>query len=186
MKRHWIAGVAVSCLMAGVALGVASQRMAGIDTIRGKPAKEAGLAALTAAEQLAGDGSWERIAVGRVYYLSGDKTRGQAIFDAVTSGKQNGGDWQRIGEVYAAAGDTKQANESFGKCLLSIQKTTLAKPRSVLGISGPATATRVKNYLPRPFSGIRMRFGTTCAPRRPCLECRPDANESRRRVTRPS
>ena len=117
MKRHWIAGVAVSCLMAGVALGVASQRMAGIDTIRGKPAKEAGLAALTAAEQLAGDGSWERIAVGRVYYLSGDKTRGQAIFDAVTSGKQNGGDWQRIGEVYAAAGDTKQANESFKKML---------------------------------------------------------------------
>lgn len=118
MKRHWVVVVGVSCLVAGVGLGVASQKTAGIDTIRGKPPKEAALAALIAAEQLAGDGSWERIAIGRVYYLSGDKLRGQAIFDHVTSGKQRGSDWQRIGEVYAQAGEIKLADESFQKMLV--------------------------------------------------------------------
>jgi tetratricopeptide (TPR) repeat protein len=69
------------------------------------------------AERLAGKGSWEQIAVGRVYYLSGDKARGQAIFDRVTSAKPKASDWQRIGEVYAEAGDNDRAVEYFQKAL---------------------------------------------------------------------
>ena len=47
-----------------------------MDLIRGKPAKEAGLAALQEAEKRAGSGSWELLGVARVYYLSGDKPKG--------------------------------------------------------------------------------------------------------------
>ena len=36
---------------------------------------------LDAARELAGGGSWENIAVGRVYYLSGRTDEGQALFD---------------------------------------------------------------------------------------------------------
>ena len=43
--------------------------------------------------------------MGRAHYLGGDKVHGQALFDRVTSGKPQGSDWQRIGEVLAHLGD---------------------------------------------------------------------------------
>ena len=57
------------------------------------------------------------ISVGRVYYLFGDKTHGQALFDRVTSGKPEASDWQRIGEVYAQAGETERAMDCFQQTL---------------------------------------------------------------------
>ncbi len=74
----------------------------------GKDAKAAGLALLQLAEAQAGHGSWERIGVGRVYYLSGDKARGQAIFDAVAK-KAERSDWERIAKVYVEAGEWDKA-----------------------------------------------------------------------------
>ncbi len=71
----------------------------GIDAIRGKPPQAAAAAALAEAERLAGSGTWELIGVARVYYLSGNKARGQAIIDRVMSGKTDHNDWQRIGEA---------------------------------------------------------------------------------------
>jgi tetratricopeptide (TPR) repeat protein len=118
MRTRWAAVLAAGSLFLGVGLGIAaSQRGAGIDVIRGKSAKEAGAAALAEAERLAGKGSWELISVGRVYYLSGDKAHGQAIFDRVTGGKPKASDWQRIGEVYAQAGETDRAIDCFQKTL---------------------------------------------------------------------
>jgi tetratricopeptide (TPR) repeat protein len=118
MKRLNVLAIAAVCLLLGFSLGLAAKGGSGkIDLFRGKAPKEAGQAALIEAERLAEGGSWELIGVGRVYYLSGDKARGQVIFDRVTSKKPEPGDWQRIGEVYAEAGENDKAEACFQKAL---------------------------------------------------------------------
>lgn len=106
-------------LLLGFGFGVATaQKGSIVDSWRALSPKEAGQKALAEAERLAEkEGSWERIAIGRIYYLSGDKARGQAIFDKVTGKKPEASDWQRIGEVYAEAGETAKAEECFQKLL---------------------------------------------------------------------
>jgi tetratricopeptide (TPR) repeat protein len=124
MKRFSMLGVASVCLVFGAAVGYAAKEVgAGVSTFKGKPAKEGAYAALAEAEKLSGTGSWELIGVGRVYYLSGDKTKGQAIFDRVLNDKKvGGGDWQRIGDVYAEAGENAKAEEMFQKVLAADPK----------------------------------------------------------------
>jgi tetratricopeptide (TPR) repeat protein len=99
------------------ALGIAAGAFAkkGFDTslYRGKDKKEAGKALLDLAKKQAGKGSWERIAVGRIYYLGGMKSEGQAIFDEVTAKKPEASDWWRIGRVYWEAGEWDKARETF-------------------------------------------------------------------------
>lgn len=88
------------------------------DIFQGKEPKAAATALLDGALQLAGDGSWERIAVGRAWYLGGDKAKGQQIFDGVTGGKKVvASDWFRIGRVYAEAGEWDKAQTAFDKAL---------------------------------------------------------------------
>jgi tetratricopeptide (TPR) repeat protein len=70
---------------------------------------------LKEAETLAGKGSWERIAVGRVHYLAGRKDQGKALFDAVLAGKPEWTDYTRIATVYAMAGEWDKAKDLFGK-----------------------------------------------------------------------
>jgi tetratricopeptide (TPR) repeat protein len=72
---------------------------------------------LKEAETLAGKGSWERIAVGRVHYLAGRKDQGKALFDAVIAGKPEASDFTRIATVYAMAGDWDKAKELYDKAL---------------------------------------------------------------------
>ena len=79
----------------------------------GREPKAAAQALLARAEVLAEKGSWERIGVGRVYYLSGDKERGQALFDAVLGGKVAKSDLYRIANVYAQAGEWDKAKRLF-------------------------------------------------------------------------
>jgi tetratricopeptide (TPR) repeat protein len=113
------AAIAAISLTLGVGIGMAARPTgAGISVIAGKPDQEAGSAALVEAERMAGKGSWELIAVGRVYYLSGEKAKGEALFSRATGGKQSAGDYQRIAEVYAEAGDTAKAEENYGKMLV--------------------------------------------------------------------
>lgn len=102
----------------GVAAGAVAARK-GIDSslYRSKSKKEAAEALLVVAKQQAGKGSWEQIAVGRIYYLGGMKAEGQAIFDAVTAKKPESSDWFRIGRVYREAGDWPKAQEAFDKAL---------------------------------------------------------------------
>jgi tetratricopeptide (TPR) repeat protein len=110
-------------LLLGFGLGLsAKDTPGGVGLFRGKPPKEAGLAALTEAERLAEKGSWELIGIGRVYYLSGDKSRGQAFFDRITNGKPEGSDWQRIGDVYAEAGENGKAETCYQKALAASPK----------------------------------------------------------------
>lgn len=115
----WAAGI----LLLGFGLGIlAGERGGGMAVIQGKSPADAAAAALAEAERLAGKGSWELIGIGRVYYLSGNKARGQALFDRVTSSKPEGSDWQRIGEVYAEAGENDRAIDCFQKALANSPK----------------------------------------------------------------
>ncbi len=70
MQTRWVTAVAAGLLLVGVALGVARVKgEAGMKAISGKSAADAAAAALIEAERLAGKGSWERIAIGRVCNL---------------------------------------------------------------------------------------------------------------------
>ena len=73
---------------------------------------------LDGALQLADNGSWERIAVGRAWYLGGDKAKGQAIIDEVTNSRRvEGSDWFRVGRLYAESGEWDKAQVAFDKAL---------------------------------------------------------------------
>ena len=124
MKNTMVVGLSIACLALGAGIGYASSKSkaAGMDAIQGKPAKEAGLSALAEAHKLAGTGSWELIGVARVYYLSGDKAKGQAIIDQVLAGKTNASDWERIAWVYADAGENDKAEPYFQKSITADPK----------------------------------------------------------------
>lgn len=134
MKTSLAAALAAGCLLLGMGVGYAAKdKSPGIDLLRGKPAKEAGLAALQQAEQLAGKGSWELLGVARVYYASGDKAKGQELIDRVLSGKSEPSDMQRAGEIYAEAGDTAKAQELFEKVLAADKKQKDDTGRAEIG-----------------------------------------------------
>jgi tetratricopeptide (TPR) repeat protein len=124
MKTFSMAAVAVACLTLGIGIGFAAKRPTGpgMEIISGKTPKEAGMAALQEAETLAGEGTWELIAIARVYALSGDKNKGQQLIDKVLAGKNDRGDWQRIGQYYADTGNNAKAEEFFLKTLAADPK----------------------------------------------------------------
>lgn len=103
----------------GVVVGVTAVSVAKPDPTMfvNKPPEEAARALLQEALVLAGKGSWERIAVGRVYYLMGDKQKGQEIFDQVTKGEMKNNDWIRLSRVYYEAKEWDKAKGAFEKAL---------------------------------------------------------------------
>jgi len=101
----------------GIAAGAFARKGFDNTIYRGKDKQEAGKSLLELARKQAGKGSWERIAVGRVYYLGGMKAEGQAIFDEVLSKKAEPSDWWRVGRVYREAGEWSRAREAFEKSL---------------------------------------------------------------------
>jgi tetratricopeptide (TPR) repeat protein len=118
MKTGLAVALAVGCFVAGVAFGFGKkEKPPGIETIRGKPPQEAALSALQEAEKLAQDNSWEVLGVARVYYLSGDKTRGQAVMDRVLNAKPAASDWKRVGDIYAEAKEQEKAEAAYDKAL---------------------------------------------------------------------
>jgi tetratricopeptide (TPR) repeat protein len=101
----------------GIAIGYAGARKVDASTYRSKSKQEAGKALLVEARQQAGKGTWERIAVGRVYYLGGMKAEGQAIFDEVLAKKPDSSDVFRVGRVYREAGEWPKAKALFDQYL---------------------------------------------------------------------
>jgi Flp pilus assembly protein TadD len=119
MKRKTTICIAATAFVLGTVLGAWAKK-GGIDpgVYVGKPPQEAATGLLGIATTLAENGSWENIAVGRVYYLSGQKAEGQARFDAITSRRKvEAGDWMRIGRVYYQAGEWDKAKTAFDKVL---------------------------------------------------------------------
>jgi tetratricopeptide (TPR) repeat protein len=123
MKKIAVVMMAAACLSVGIGIGYAAKTKGpGMQLITGKPAKDAGVATLKEAERLGEGGTWETIAIARVYYLSGDKTAGQAMLDKVLNGKSEGSDWFRIARVYAEAGENAKAEELFARALAADPK----------------------------------------------------------------
>jgi tetratricopeptide (TPR) repeat protein len=109
----------VAALVAATAVVAAAKSDDKVDPsmYAGKSPKEAALALLPVALKQAGNGSWENIAVGRVYYLMGDKAEGQAIFDKVIARKVKKDDWMRMGRVYIEAKEWDKAKTAFDKAI---------------------------------------------------------------------
>ena len=106
----------VMIFLAGIAVGaLARGKKVDASIFSGKSKADAGRALLDEAKVEAGKGSWENIAVGRVHYLGGKKSEGQAIFDGVSGKKAS--DWMRIGRVYMEANEWSKAKEAFDKAL---------------------------------------------------------------------
>jgi tetratricopeptide (TPR) repeat protein len=103
----------------GVAIGIASSGSKNVNPMMyvDRDPKEAALGLLTVALKQAGNGSWENIAVGRVYYLMGDRDQGQGIFDRVIATKVKKDDWMRMGRVYLEAKEWDKAKAAFDKAL---------------------------------------------------------------------
>ncbi len=115
MKRHSVFAAAYLILFC-IGAAHAAKRVES-DAYRAQDKQAAGKALLQKSLVLAADGSWERIAVGRVYYLAGMKSEGQAIFDAVLADNDNG-DLFRVARVYREAGEWPRAKALFDKALL--------------------------------------------------------------------
>ena len=121
MSRH-IYAFGATCFLLGMLTQLAAAQARrpafSADLFRGKDPAAAASALLDGALQLAEDGSWERIAVGRAWYLGGDKARGQKILDEVTGSKKvEGSDWFRVARLYAEAGEWDKARTAFDKAL---------------------------------------------------------------------
>lgn len=122
MKQSRLLGIGIACFvlgaMAQAGLAQAKRPTFSPDLFKGKEPTEAAAALLGGALELAGGGSWERIAVGRAWYLGGNKPKGQEIFDSVTGNKKvEGSDWFRLGRVYAEAGEWDKAQTAFDRAL---------------------------------------------------------------------
>ena len=94
MKGMRVVAACAACFVAGALAqaGLAQGKKPAFDpsVFEGTP-PAAATKLLDGALVLAEQGSWERIAVGRAWYLGGDKAKGQQIFDAVTSGQEGRG-----------------------------------------------------------------------------------------------
>ncbi len=116
MKHHSMFATAFLILF-GMGVAHAAKRVEAT-TYRAQDKEAAGKVLLQKSLVLAADGSWERIAVGRAYYLAGMKSEGQAIFDAVLASNDNG-DLFRVARVYREAGEWPRAKALFDKALLA-------------------------------------------------------------------
>ena len=112
--RRMVVAAALFVLVAPA--GLAAQKVAP-SQYHDKGKQEAAHALLEVAKVQAGKGSWERIAVGRVYYLGGFKPEGQAIFDEVLAKDPEGTDLFRIGRIYWQAGERERAMGLFERAL---------------------------------------------------------------------
>ena len=118
MRRAVIAIALLSSFAAGVATTLAAKKAFDPNAhYAGKDPKAAAAALLTTAETLTSAGSWERIGVGRVYYLSGDKAKGQELFNLATSKKTEASDLYRMATVYAMAKEWDKAKPLFEKAI---------------------------------------------------------------------
>jgi tetratricopeptide (TPR) repeat protein len=108
---------ATALFVAGAGAGIAASKINNSAAYHDRAPHDAGDALLEAALLQAGKGSWARIAVGRVYYLGGEKAKGQAIFEAILHDDPEDSDEMRIAKVYEEAGEWEKARPLFDSAL---------------------------------------------------------------------
>jgi len=117
MRRVRLSIALLLAFTCGVAATLAAKKPFDPAVYSGKDPKAAAEALLAAAEPIAGTGSWERIGIGRVHYLSGDKAKGQALFDLAIAKKTESSDLERIATVYALAKEWDKAKPLFERAM---------------------------------------------------------------------
>jgi tetratricopeptide (TPR) repeat protein len=119
MKTGIVAATAAVLLVAGIGAAGAKGKVAPTATsmYQGQSPQAAARALLDVAMTQAEGGSWERIGIGRVFYLGGHKAEGQAIFDQVLAGKADAGDVYRVARVYVEAKEWAKARPLFERFL---------------------------------------------------------------------
>ena len=115
--RVVVGGGAVFVMGVVVGLALAADKKVDPAIYQGKAPEQAARALLEAAQVQAGNGSWQNIAVARVYYLMGDRAAANAILERFPSDKLKGNDWIRVGRLYVEAGDWDKAREAFDRLL---------------------------------------------------------------------
>lgn len=115
MRKGIAAAAAAIVFVAGIGVGYTAKPGPAPAMYHGKTNQEAGRALLDVALLQAGKGSWERIGVGRVYYLGGFKAEGQKVFDDILAGKHEDSDLYRIARVYREAGEWDKARPLFDR-----------------------------------------------------------------------
>jgi tetratricopeptide (TPR) repeat protein len=123
MKRMVRIGAGATLLALGVIAALAaSKTQADKALFAGRKPGEAAQLLLLVAETQAGKGTWERLGVARVHYLSGNKARGQELIDAVMKGKVDESDWMRLGRIYTEAKEWEKAKAAFEKAIAADPK----------------------------------------------------------------
>lgn len=120
MNRTRISIMIVLTLIGGAAVGIALAKKPVVepDVYVGKTPDQAAEALLKVAEGLTGNGSWETIAVARVYYLSGQGAQAEALLEPVLSSPKAGAsDWLRAGRLYFEVGEWDKAEAAFAQVL---------------------------------------------------------------------
>ena len=127
MKNRTAAAASMLCLLLGAGIGhAAKEPPPGVAVMANKPPAEAGLASLQEAEKLAGDGSWELLGVARVYFLIGNKAKGQELVDRVLKDPADT-DWRMLGQLYAEIGDPVKADAYFTKAVAELPKDDIGQ-----------------------------------------------------------
>lgn len=118
MKSHRTVLLLIATFLTGALVGAAAKKGVDSSAWEGASPEEAAERLLYAAERLIDeDDSWAEIHYGRVLYLSGEKTRGEAIFNRHSAGKSEAGDLVRIARAYAHGGDWEKAEPLYQRVL---------------------------------------------------------------------
>ncbi len=83
----------------------------------GADAKTAAAKLLAEGERYAGDDTFERIGIGRVAYQTGDKKKGESMFEGVLQGKHGKNDLYRIATAYATGKNWEKAKPLFEQAI---------------------------------------------------------------------
>jgi|SRR4029453_18574117 tetratricopeptide (TPR) repeat protein len=121
MRTRFRSFVALVLFGIGISVGWVLAKGSAVKTdpasYHGKEPKAAAEALLQIAAGQAGDDTWQNIAIGRVYYLTGDKEKGESFFQKATAKKPGKDDYQRISRVYAEAKEWDKAETAMKKGL---------------------------------------------------------------------
>lgn len=117
MKKSVTSTVVALIFALGFAFGAFAAKKRGVDNAawQGASPQEAAARLLDLAVVFAEGGSWENIHLARIYYLSGDKQKGEAIMNRFSQGEV--GDLIRVGRVYAQAGEWHKARPLFDQVI---------------------------------------------------------------------
>jgi len=130
--------LATTAALAVLGVAVGATAVATSALFQGKEPAAAAEEVLGVSLAQAGDGSWERLAVARAFYLGGQKDKGQMIIDGVLAAKPEASDYRRILRIYGQAKEWDRVRETADKLTAMAPKDAddLAEAGAWLNLAG--------------------------------------------------